>query len=441
MHNSAPTPIDESNPFVVVENEGVYVSWNQEQRELTVQWIEDHFVHGVIYEPKSYFDGVWSESIRWLHKKYNEQQVEIAALKKLEAENLLLKEQLALSKQKIFGTSSEQTPPSEIDAHDNPEQTAPVENTPEETKKVKLIVNNRGRKSLPAHIPREPIRYSLPPEKQFCSCCDGQLHQCGEEVVERLSVVREHYKVIKHIQQKYVCRSCCKFTVAYAPRSILPGSSFASPEFLADVAIKRFQLGLPYYRQKEALNQIGLPFNRTTLANLMIGCADKMTSLYETLKDELRDQDIIHADETVFQVLKEPGRNAQTKSFLWQYRSGAHSLRPVVLFEYQPTRSGEHPRNFLNGNSGRSFKGYLCVDGYAGYNKLPNVSRVGCMAHVRRKFDEVIKSLPNSQKNTHAHQAIAMIGRLYAVEHKLTDQPPKRRYEIRQKESILAVDI
>jgi transposase len=103
--------------------------------------------------------------------------------------------------------------------------------------------------------------------------------------------------------------------------------------------------------------------------------------------------DIILADETTLQVLREPGRAATTNSYLWLYRTGMEGP-PIVLYDYKETRAGENPKEFLSG-----FKGYLQVDGYAGYHKVENVVLVGCMAHARRGFTDVLKSLPaNSSK-------------------------------------------
>lgn len=87
-------------------------------------------------------------------------------------------------------------------------------------------------------------------------------------------------------------------------------------------------------------------------------------------------------------MLREPGRAAETTSYLWLYRTGRYSP-PIVLYEYQRTRAAEHPKAFLAGS-----KGYLHVDGYAGYNGLADVTLVGCWAHARRKFDEALLSLP-----------------------------------------------
>lgn len=86
---------------------------------------------------------------------------------------------------------------------------------------------------------------------------------------------------------------------------------------------------------------------------------------------------------------------------------------PIVLYDYRPTRGGEHPRNFLAG-----FSGYLHVDGYSGYHKVSGVTLVGCWAHARRKFDEALKVLPASQDKTEtvAKQGLEFCNQLFAIE-------------------------
>lgn len=346
-----------------------------------------------------------------------------------------LKEQIATLNRKIFGTSSEQSKPQSLDV-DMGEQAPSTDTKLQSAKILKLSPKNSGRKPLPPELPRETVIYTLPEEEQSCPCCNNRLCKCDEEIIERISVIPEHYRVIRHVQTKYVCRACEKFTLARAPKSMIPGSSYGSPEFLANVAVKRYQYGLPYYRQEQIFNSAGLPFNRTTLANLIISCADKLTPLYELLKEELLSQSVIHADETTFQVLKEPGRKADSTSFIWLYRSVKNELRPVVLFDYQETREGKHPKKFLTGNSEHIFNGYLCVDGYSGYNNISNVERIGCMAHVRRKFDTALKALPSNAEGAHAQHAIEMIGKLYGIERHISDEPPDKKYLIRQNQSI-----
>ena len=96
-------------------------------------------------------------------------------------------------------------------------------------------------------------------------------------------------------------------------------------------------------------------------------------------------KDIIFADETTLQVLQEDGKTAKSQTYMWLYRTGRYGPGSV-LFEFQPSRSGYHPKEFQKG-----FKGYLVTDSYGGYNGITDVTRVVCWAHARRGFDEVIK--------------------------------------------------
>lgn len=405
--------------------------------QLIVNWFDTSPMSCSIFKIETHADKAWASSFTRLHVENVKNKFLAESGKKLELENQHLKEQVAALNRKIFGTSSEQSTssPTNEAVIDNNLSSGLERAINQQDKKPRLLVSNAGRKALPVNLPRERIEYKLPPEKQFCECCYGKLHEFGEEVTEKLNVIPAQYKVTQHVRKKYLCRHCDKFTMAEGPKSLIPGSSYASPEFLATVASNRFQLSLPYYRQEASFNQAGLPFNRTTLANLMISSADKMTALYEVMKDELRSQHIIHADETSFQVLKETGRAPQSTSYLWQYRSGGQAKNKIVVFEYQPTRSGSHPINFLAVDE-NGFNGYLCTDGYAGYNKIPGVVRVGCMAHIRRKFDEALKTLPAGAEGSYSWQAIQMIGKLYAIERELTAQPSEVKYKVRQAESL-----
>jgi transposase len=132
-------------------------------------------------------------------------------------------------------------------------------------------------------------------------------------------------------------------------------------------------------------------------------------------------------------VLREPRKSAEATSYLWLYRTG-RGASPAVIYDYQRTRGGEHPRNFLSG-----FKGYLHVDGYPGYHKVSGVTLVGCWAHARRKYDEALKVAPpqtNGQSETVAGQGLAYCNALFTIERDLKDATPEKRHAERQKRSL-----
>ena len=148
--------------------------------------------------------------------------------------------------------------------------------------------------------------------------------------------------------------------------------------------------------------------------------------VYDTLREQLRKEPVLHADETTLQVLKEPGRSSASKSYMWLYRTSGCAKQAVVLYEYRPTRKAEHAEAFLQG-----FNGWLHADGYQGYHKLPgNIRVVGCWAHARRKFDEALQTLPKEmQKNSPAAIGECYCSRLFKLEQAFAELTPEERLE------------
>jgi hypothetical protein len=151
---------------------------------------------------------------------------------------------------------------------------------------------------------------------------------------------------------------------------------------------------LPLYRQEEQFRQWGIDLSRQTMANWLIAASERwLVPLYDLFHAKLLAQDHVHADETTLQVLREPGRSAQAKSYLWLYRTGRGAALDVVLYDYRTGRGSEHPEAFLTG-----FTGYLQTDGYSGYARLKGVTQLGCWAHARRKFHEAVQAMPPAQR-------------------------------------------
>ncbi len=139
---------------------------------------------------------------------------------------------------------------------------------------------------------------------------------------------------------------------------------------------------------------------------------------------------------------KEPGKTPESKSYLWCQRAG-DPVHPVILFDYDPTRSGEVPKRLLG-----DFSGYLQTDGYDGYNAVSrenNIIRLYCFAHVRRRFTDSLKALglnpkklpdnpPDKARRT--LEGLSFIRHLYAIERRGRKRPPDERYRLRQAESL-----
>lgn len=303
-------------------------------------------------------------------------------------------------------------------------------------------IKKRGQRQLMLeNLPVETIEYRLSEEEQVCSCCSGKLHEMSTEVRQELKYIPAEVKVVKHVRHVYSCRHCEQEAIETPiltvpmPKPVISGS-LASPSILAHIMSQKYVEGLPLYRQEKHMNRIGLALSRQTMANWMIYGADLwLSKLYNRMHQLIVKLDIICADETTLQVLQEPGRSASSKSYLWLYRTGVEGS-PIILYDYQQTRAGENPMKFL-----QEFKGYLQVDGYAGYHKVENVTLVGCWAHARRCFTDVLKSLPaNSIKPVIATEGLQFCNQLFTIERKLKELGPKERYEERLKQSKPVLD-
>lgn len=359
----------------------------------------------------------------------------------------LLEDQFRLALLKRYAPSSEKAI-GQACLFNEAEQEAVVAETEEDdtsSDKPKAESKKRGRKALPPHLPRKRIEYDLPEDKKICACCSGTLHLMGEETSEQLDFIPAKVQVLQHVRFKYGCRQCdrhgesSKIVVGAMPAQPIPGSN-ASAGTIATVLTAKYADGMPLYRQHAALLRSDVDVARGTLAQWCIKAGVLFTPLYAALRQELLSQGFIHGDETTVQVLKEDGRRAQSQSYMWVYRSAEQSDRPVVLFEYQPGRGHQHPQQFLDG-----YTGTLMTDGYSAWRMLAGIKHLGCMAHVRRRFDEALKAQKNPSGR--AKEALDMIGKLYHIESAARKQSPsdgltelERIYQWRQEKSRPILD-
>ena len=192
--------------------------------------------------------------------------------------------------------------------------------------------------------------------------------------------------------------------------------------------VSKFCDHLPLYRLENIFERHGVDLSRTSMARWMISVGQQLVGLTNLLREELLSSDYISSDETRVQVLDEVGKSAQSLSYMWvQSRAGP---KPIVLYEYDPSRSAEVPLRLLEG-----FKGYLQVDGYAGYNsfcKNEGVMRLGCFAHARRKFFEATKV---NKKPGIANQGLKFIQKLYKIEDENKNLNAEERFAIRRRDA------
>ena len=380
------------------------------------------------------------------------EQEQAQVITSLTLQNEWLLEQLKLSKKKLFGRSSEQAEQmvmdqlsltmNEVEAYIfgmNSAGKAPVAVKAHERKRQSGNVLD----VVPEGTPTEVVEHRLPEDERICSACGSKLVEIGKEVRRSLMMKPAKFWVREDVYYTYACKNCEQETgeanIVKAARgpALLPGS-FASAEAVAHIVIQKFVMYSPLYRLEQEFNRQGLRLSRQTMANWLLNISEKwLRPVYDTLREQLCREPVLHADETTLQVLKEPGRSSTSKSYMWLYRTSGCAKQSIVLYEYQPTRKAEHAEAFLKG-----FSGWLHADGYQGYHKLPeNIRVVGCWAHARRKFDEALQTLPKEMQR----DAPAVIGecycpRLFKLEQAFAELTPEERYEKRLEQEKPVLD-
>ena len=399
---------------------------------------------------------------------------------KLKEENLLLaaevqwlREQFRLSQSRQFGPSSDAIPGdqqslifNEAEAEISSEQSQNHDDATE-TITYKRRKSRGHREAQLENLPVEFVLYELPEEERICPVCEGDLHSMSKEIRRELKIVPAKLSVVSHERVVYACRSCQKDEIetpvltAPMPAPAFPGG-LGSPSAVAFIMDQKFTMGIPLYRLEQSFERLGIGLSRQTMANWMIKGAGWLEVIYNRLHSELLCRKYLHADETTLQVLREPGRKAQTHSYMWLYRSGrdgpsdatqggARATGPIALYEYQRTRAAEHPRAFLKG-----FVGFLHVDGYGAYDSLaeqrkqldgttlpPDITLSGCWAHARRGFTDALKALPpgaNRSGNTASDACLKFCNDLFNIERDLKDVTAEQRLRGRQERSKPIVD-
>jgi transposase len=282
-----------------------------------------------------------------------------------------------------------------------------------------------GRQPLPESLLRIEVRHE--PESCTCGQCGKDLVMIREDVSEQLDVKPAEFFVIRHIRPQYACRACDTISAATIPATIIDGG-LAAPGLLTWVVIGKYADHLPLYRLEQIAARQGVTLASSTLADWIGRIGVALTPLAERLAEMLKQSNILHADETPVAQL-DPGAGKTRRAYLWAYRSNALAAGPpIVVFDYQSSRSGSHARTFLEG-----WQGHLMVDDYAGYKALfaQGVIELGCLAHARRKFFDLFAA----NQSPMAKEALERIAKLYAIEQAGRELDVHARSELRQREA------
>ena len=341
---------------------------------------------------------------------------------------------------------------------------------PDETAVEQVQAHTRKRpkgrqESLLKNMPVHETLYELPEDETACPKCGEALDRIGQEYLRTtVEYIPAHVEATKYYRAVYACKHCdedlsvCEscdradekqcFSCADRPKTVIvqahvPAAvthpvlkhSLASASSVANVLYNKYVLAVPLYRQVQDWKRAGLELSRATLANWVVAVSrDWLQPIAGYFKKQLLSGTVLHCDETPVQVLREAGKAPTSTSYMWVYRSGEAEEHPVVLYDYQSTRSGDAAKRFLNG-----FTGYFVADGYGGYNKVTSATRCGCWAHVRRKF---LEACPGGAQETTAAAAkgVRFCDELFRLEREFGQLTPEERRAARLQKSKPVLD-
>lgn len=360
-------------------------------------------------------------------------------------------EELRLLRQKLFGSSKERTMSvvnSEqlnlfaelgLEPEKEPElvEAEYIEVKPHNRKKKKKSTFDEQFKKLEV---KQIFVDTLRQEDKLCPACGTEMKPIGTERIRRDVVhVRPKMYVIEYMATTYACPACKdsldpQFVKDEGAPPRLLDHSYVTPSLAAWVFYQKFALAIPFYRLERSFDELGGSINRTTMASWAVDCNDRyfkpMTDYF--LREAVK-RKFLMMDETPVQVLREPEKTPESKSYVWLLRTGEDGLPPIVYYRYSPTRSGDTAVELLQGMESGT---YLMCDGFSGYNKLKEIRRCTCYAHIRRYFYEAIPKGHGNDITNPAVQGVMYCNKLFALERKYAERnyKPETRKKHRLKE-------
>ena len=364
----------------------------------------------------------------------------------------LVLEQLAVSSRNRYGRSTENMESSQLSFQEvdggliiifNEAEALADENADELTEEV-IQKKSKKRKGKRAEdlsgLPKEIINHDLSEDELRMLYPDEERKKLSDEVYHRYSFTPAKIALEEHHVAVYSGKKTEHVEKAKHPAYLLRGS-LVSPSLESGIITGKYVNANPLARLEKLYRQHNVSITRQNMANWTIHRVERYLSiLYDYPYKYLYRCHAIQADETPLLINKD-GRPAGSKSYMRVYRTGKYQTdKQVILYDYQETRKMDHTRKFL-----KDFRGVCVTDGYQVYHtlegELEDLEISGCWAHSRRRYDEAVKALPESeQKMSLAYLALLQIQQIYHEEAKLQDMTPAERHKHRQKFNKALVD-
>jgi transposase len=381
-----------------------------------------------------------NEKDKHIKQLENENKKLLEKIKQLERNVDALTQAILHASKQRFGASSEKTPKIEgqfsLFGDEFINEDTLIDSVITNIKEHKRFVPKRkkgDRDKLTKSLPRENVECVLEPEETICGVCENEMTIIGKKKVRsEMEYIPAKLVMKDYVQYVYKCTDCGKneenpqdvIRSAPVPAPVLK-HSIASPSIVAWIMYQKYKLSVPLYRQEEYFHRMGAELKRDTMAYWVIRCSeDWLKPLYNRMHQQLIRYSIIMSDETTWQVNREEGKKASSKSYIWIHRSGSCEGPPIVLYEYTKSRSGDHAKEFLEG-----FHGFHVSDAYAGYEKVDGITRCLCFSHLRRYYKDAIPLDSGKKEIPGSGGAIgrAYCNKLFRLERKWKNLSPEER--------------
>lgn len=334
---------------------------------------------------------------------------------RLNKENAALRQRVQLLTHRLFGRRSEKGVPV-IEQAVLPFEAAAGQVHPETTdesrgEEISAAAphrrHHRGRRRLPADLPRERIEVAPPASERHCAACDTAKVRIGADTTEELDYVPASFVIREYVRPRYACTRCQQGVVqaALPARPIEKGRP--GPGLLAHVVSSKYADHLPLYRLAQIFERHAIQITRRTLSEWNGAVADLLEPIVRAMhREQVCQSPWIQCDDTTLDV-QDPSRAPEIRTgHLWVYRGELGE----VVYDFTWSRNRDGPLKMLAG-----YRGYLQVDAAPAYGDVfaqyPAIFEVGCMAHARRYFKE---AMPTAAMV--CAQVLAMIGQLYRIE-------------------------
>ena len=324
----------------------------------------------------------------------------------------------------IFGKKSEKSivDSGQLSLFDELEVEETVANLEEKTLEVKSYTRKaKGKKNLlneDHNFEVEIVDHKL--EDLTCPKCHELLKEIGYDVRKELCVVPAKYYVKEHRYYKYVCTNCSN--MEQVEREIVPfPSSMYSASLVSKIINDKYAMSIPFYRQEQAFNDLGINITRSNMVNYLSKTYDLIKPLYDKYAELIKEVDILNCDETRLKVISQKSENNNVKTnYVWLYRTSKYNDKKILYYYFNEGRKYSNVVDFFNNTT--SNKRYVHADGYAAYEHINGYTLVSCFAHARRKFTDTVKKIQSNDENSKSNKLkicnnyIKLIGKLYQFE-------------------------